>query len=144
MSTRRHYRIHSTAPREHAGRYRRGLEALHTAYERCSRSAEATSKFAVVLYGSRAEFSRHNRSSPWAEAFYLDPTCYAYFEVGARNPTTGRCTKQCTSSRGRAPASAQPLDRGRAGQLLLSSQRVGGRLQPWHDRSNRLPGMVAH
>ena len=82
----RHYRIHSTASREHAGDVGKALEALHKAYEGMFPIPKATSKFAVVLYGSRAEFSRHNRSSPWAEAFYLYPTCYAYFEVGARNP----------------------------------------------------------
>ena len=71
----RHYRIHSTASREHAADVGKALEALHAAYAGMFPIPEATSKFAVVLYRDRPEFSRHNRSSPWAEAFY-DPTAY--------------------------------------------------------------------
>ena len=82
----RHYRIHSTASPNHAADVGQALEELRAAYAGLFPIPEATSKFAVVLYRDRAEFSRHNRSSPWAEAFYLDRACYAYFEAGARNP----------------------------------------------------------
>ena len=82
----RHYRIHSTASANHAADVGQALEELRAAYAGLFPIPEATSKFAVVLYRDRAEFSRHNRSSPWAEAFYLDRACYAYFEAGARNP----------------------------------------------------------
>ncbi|HSD17713.1 MAG TPA: DUF1570 domain-containing protein [Thermomonas sp.] len=81
-----HYRIHSSASPEHAAAVGEALEALRAAYAGLFPVPEPAPKFAVVLYRDRAEFSRHNRSSPWAEAFYLDPACYAYFEVGARNP----------------------------------------------------------
>jgi hypothetical protein len=81
-----HYRIHSTASPEHAANVGEALEALRAAYAGIFPIPEATSRFAVVLYASRAEFSRHNRSSPWAEAFYLDPACYSYFDASARNP----------------------------------------------------------
>jgi hypothetical protein len=85
-----HYRIHSTASPEHAANVGEALEALRAAYAGIFPIPEATSRFAVVLYASRAEFSRHNRSSPWAEAFYLDPACYSYFDASARNPTSPR------------------------------------------------------
>ena len=82
----RHYRIHSTASPKHAADVGEALEALHAAYAGMFPIPKASSKFAIVLYRDRPEFSRHNRSSPWAEAFYLDPACYAYFDVNARNP----------------------------------------------------------
>ena len=82
----RHYRIHSTASPTHAADVGQALEALHAAYAGLFPIPEAPGKLAVVLYRDRAEFSRHNRSSRWAEAFYLDPACYAYFDVDARNP----------------------------------------------------------
>lgn len=82
----RHYRIHSTASPHHASDVGQALEELYAAYASLFPIPRPTSKFAIVLYRDRAEFSRHNRSSPWAEAFYLDRACYAYFEAGARNP----------------------------------------------------------
>ena len=71
----RHYSIHSTASPEHAADVGKALEDLYAAYTRLFPIPQPTSKFGVVLYRDRAEFSRHNRSSPWAEAFY-DPTAY--------------------------------------------------------------------
>lgn len=82
----RHYRIHATASRDHAVAVGDALEALHTAYTDLFPIRDDPSKLALVLYRDRAEFKRNNRSSPWAEAFYLDPACYAYFDPDARNP----------------------------------------------------------
>lgn len=39
-----------------------------------------------MLYGDREEFQRNNQSRPWAEAYYLRPTCYAYYGADRANP----------------------------------------------------------
>jgi hypothetical protein len=39
-----------------------------------------------VLYRDQAQFKAHNRSHPWAEAYYLPPQCHAYYAQGERNP----------------------------------------------------------
>lgn len=129
----KHYRIHSTASREHAAEIGQALEALHAAYAAMFPIPETTSKFAVVLYRDRAEFSRHNRSSPWAEAFYLDPACYAYFEVGARNPyhwTLHEAVHQL-ARKGSGFRRNRWIDEGLA-SYFAASELVDGHLQPGH------------
>jgi len=127
----RHYRIHSTASPGHAADVGEALEALHAAYTAMFPIPEPTSKFDVVLYGSRPEFSRHNRSSPWAEAFYLDPACYAYFDAEARNPyhwTLHEAVHQL-ARRGSVFRRNRWIDEGLA-SYFSASQRVDGRLRP--------------
>ena len=127
----RHYRIHSTASPTHAADVGEALEALHAAYAETLPIAEATSKFAVVLYGSRAEFSRHNRSSPWAEAFYLDPACYAYFDPKARNPYHWALHEAVhqLARKGSGFRRNRWIEEGLA-SYFSASRRVDGRLQP--------------
>jgi len=43
-------------------------------------------KLKLTLYRDQREFKKHNRSSSWAEAYYLPPTCYAYYADGEQNP----------------------------------------------------------
>jgi hypothetical protein len=43
-------------------------------------------KLKLTLYRDQREFKKHNRSSAWAEAYYLPPTCYAYYADGEQNP----------------------------------------------------------
>jgi len=126
-----HYRIHSTASAGHAADIGEALEALHAAYAGMFPIPDASSKFAVVLYGSRAEFSRHNRSSPWAEAFYLDPACYAYFEVGARNPYHWALHEAVhqLARKGSGFRRNRWIDEGLA-SYFSASRRANGRLQP--------------
>ena len=81
-----HYRIHSRASADHAAEVGQALESLHAAYAALFPIATDPGRLPVILYRDRAEFSRNNRSSPWAEAYYLDPACYAYFDAAARNP----------------------------------------------------------
>lgn len=40
----------------------------------------------MTLYKNRQEFKQHNKSAPWAEAYYQAPTCFAYFAADERNP----------------------------------------------------------
>ena len=82
----RHYRIHSSASPAHASQVGQALEALRTAYAERFPILQDPGRLPVILYRDRAEFSRNNRSSPWAEAYYLDPACYAYFDATAANP----------------------------------------------------------
>jgi len=46
----------------------------------------APTKLQLTLYRDQREFKVHNKSSPWAEAYYLTPNCYAYYAVGEKNP----------------------------------------------------------
>jgi hypothetical protein len=82
----RHYRIHSSASPKDATEIGQALEALYTAYGDLFPIANDPGRLPLILYRDRAEFSRNNRSSPWAEAYYLDPACYAYFDAAAPNP----------------------------------------------------------
>ena len=43
-------------------------------------------KLQLTLYRDQREFKKHNKSSSWAEAFYLPPTCHAYYADGEQNP----------------------------------------------------------
>lgn len=79
----RHYRIHSSASPKDAAEIGQALEALHKAYGDLFPIVNDPGRLPVILYRDRAEFSRNNRSSPWAEAYYLDPACYAYFDAAA-------------------------------------------------------------
>lgn len=85
----------------------------------------------VVLYRDRAEFSRNNRSSPWAEAYYLDPACYAYFDAAARNPHHW-ATHEAVHQLARKASGFRRnrwIDEGLA-SYFSASKRVDGRLQP--------------
>jgi hypothetical protein len=83
-----HYRIHYTGTPEQAQRVGNVVEMLYSAYTSVfSPSAPADAgKLILVLYKDRTEFKRNNRSSAWAEAYYLPPACYAYFDTSAENP----------------------------------------------------------
>lgn len=82
-----HYRIHSTATDAQTAQVASAVESLYARYVTLfppppGRDAQMT----LVLYRDRAEFKRNNRSRPWAEAYYLPPRSYAYFDAQARNP----------------------------------------------------------
>lgn len=85
-----HYRIATTATSAQAREVATAVEALHTAFAAFFPDAPAGRadgrKLQLVLYRDQAEFKRHNRSSPWAEAYYLPPACHAYYAQGQRNP----------------------------------------------------------
>lgn len=84
----RHYEVVSSAGDADTTRVADAAEALHEAYLAFFGAAAptTTSLHRLRLYGSREEFRRHNRSRPWAEAYYLAPICHAYVERSAQNP----------------------------------------------------------
>ena len=135
-----HYPIHSTASPERAADVGEALEALHAAYASMFPIPEASSKFAIVLYRDRAEFSRHNRSSPWAEAFYLDPACYAYFDAEARNPYHWAMHEAVhqLARKGSGFRRNRWIDEGLA-SYFSASKRANGRLQPGNVDSTAYP-----
>lgn len=82
-----HYRVHYTGTLQQAELIGSAVEKLYVAYTSAfpPQSVTASGKLTLVLYGSQAEFKQNNRSSPWAEAYYLRPASYAYFSQ-ATNP----------------------------------------------------------
>lgn len=82
-----HYRIHSAASAAQTAEVARAVESLYERYTTVFSPAPGEGvKMTLVLYRDRAEFKRNNRSRPWAEAYYLPPRSYAYFDAQARNP----------------------------------------------------------
>lgn len=86
-----HYTLFSYASAEQTRRVADAAEALHAAYGHVFAdtldASAGSSRLQLVLYATRAQFKAHNRSSPWAEAFYQYPRCHAYFDDRAVNPT---------------------------------------------------------
>lgn len=84
-----HYAIASTAASSQTVLVSNAVESLHGAYTTFFGDSLKIDvdrpKLKLVLYKDRQEFKAHNRSSPWAEAFYLAPLCHAYYGDGA-NP----------------------------------------------------------
>lgn len=83
-----HYAISSTADAEKTQRVAAAVESLHTAYREFFSLTDVVPrhKLRLVLYRDQAEFKAHNRSAPWAEAYYLAPACHAYYQDGTANP----------------------------------------------------------
>jgi len=85
-----HYAIVSHADDAQTKQVADVVEALHRGFLELfpdvpSRRTDGH-KLQLVLYRDRAHFRANNHSKPWAEAYYLPPTCYAYYAVGERNP----------------------------------------------------------
>ena len=82
-----HYVIWSSATESRTRDVGVATEALRDAYVRLFPPARPQSeKMVLVLYRDREEFELHNRSSPWAEAYYLPPASHAYVATGEANP----------------------------------------------------------
>ena len=79
-----HYRVHYTGTLQQAKLIGSATEKLYAAYTSVfpPQGVTASGKLMLVLYKDQAEFKQNNRSSPWAEAYYLHPACYAYFSPG--------------------------------------------------------------
>jgi hypothetical protein len=85
-----HYTIATRATDAQTQRVAAAAESLRTAYLATFPEAAAKphdGRHRLVLYRDRDDFKAHNRSRPWAEAYYLEPACHAYFAEGERNPT---------------------------------------------------------
>lgn len=73
-----HYRIRSAATDVQTQAVGRAVESLYEAYTATFGPGAQQRPLELVLYRDQAEFKANNRSSAWAEAYYLEPRSYAY------------------------------------------------------------------
>lgn len=130
-----HYRIASTATTEQTARVGDASERLYAAYNTffadALSGAAPAQRLSLVLYRNQQEFKAHNRSHPWAEAYYLAPSCHAYYAEGQRNPyhwMLHEATHQLSRELARFPK-VRWVDEGLA-TYFGSSRLTQGRLQP--------------
>jgi Protein of unknown function (DUF1570) len=85
-----HYEITSTATPKQTMLVAEAVEVFYSAYTEFFSDVldkkTAPIKLKLVLYKNRQEFSVNNKSSPWAEAYYRAPICYAYYSETTQNP----------------------------------------------------------
>ena len=85
-----HHRIQATATREQTDDTARALEALYQTYSNrfgvLTQFRAAHPKLQVKLFKDREEFRTINPGLGWAEAFYREPYCRAYFSGAESNP----------------------------------------------------------
>jgi hypothetical protein len=85
-----HYLISSTATPEQTTLVSNAVESLYKTYGEFFKEFipknSATKKLNLMLYRNRQEFSANNKSSSWAEAYYREPVCYAYYSDDQPNP----------------------------------------------------------
>lgn len=85
-----HYAITSTATDPQTKLVAEAVDSLYDAYlgffATSLRVDPNQPKLQLTLYKDQREFKKHNRSSAWAEAYYLPTTCYAYYAEGEQNP----------------------------------------------------------
>lgn len=87
-----HYRITTTADDAQTRQVADAVEALYPAYLDFARRLPgvrpraATDRLRLTLYANRAQFQANNFATPWAEAYYRRPVCYAYVAKDAPNP----------------------------------------------------------
>jgi hypothetical protein len=85
-----HYAIASNATPEETARVGEVVEALHAAYadffagDLATRPAGA--RHQLALYRDRADFRAHNTARAWAEGYYREPVCHAYYDGARPNP----------------------------------------------------------
>jgi hypothetical protein len=130
-----HYAITSTADDEQTRRVGEAVEALHAAYlawfpDVVQRPANAA-KLRLTLYADKRELRANNRSSPWAEAYYLAPVSYAYYANDGANPyhwMLHEATHQLNNEVARFPKTKW-IEEG-LGTYFGASRIVDGRLRP--------------
>ena len=85
-----HHIIYSSATREQTENTAHVLDLLYNAYSNrlggLPQFQPAHPKLKVKLFKDRAEFRRANPGLGWAEAFYREPFCRAYYSAGEVNP----------------------------------------------------------
>jgi len=85
-----HHLIESTASPAQAEEIARVLELLHSSYSNmfCALPAYERNhpRMKLKLFKDRAEFRRINPGLGWAEAFYREPYCRAYYSAEEPNP----------------------------------------------------------
>src|SRR6266404_4177837 len=84
-----HHTIYSSATREQTEDTARAMELLYTAYSNrlgnLPKFQRSHPKLQVKLFRDRNEFRRINPGLGWAEAFYREPYCRAYFSAAENN-----------------------------------------------------------
>ena len=73
-----HFLIHSAANPQQTAAVGMAVEALHRSYAMTVGQRGTAGPFQLVLYRDQVDFKAHNRSSPWAEAYYRRPYAFAY------------------------------------------------------------------
>ncbi len=85
-----HHTIYSTASEQQTKDTARALDLLYAAYSNrlgSVREFQRTHpKLKIKLFKDRAELRRINPNLGWAEAFYQEPFCRAYFSAEESNP----------------------------------------------------------
>ncbi|MEQ2005403.1 MAG: DUF1570 domain-containing protein [Limisphaerales bacterium] len=85
-----HYVIRSSALPEETQKMADAVEVLHAAYREIfaefPKVREPHPPLKLNLYRDRDEFRRCNRGVGWAEAYYLNPKCHAYYAAKEVNP----------------------------------------------------------
>lgn len=85
-----HYVITSSATVEQTQEVAGAIESLYAAYGQTFTNFPQVyrphPKLKVKLFKDRAEFRRCNRGVRWAEAFYRNPYCHAYYSAAEPNP----------------------------------------------------------
>jgi hypothetical protein len=85
-----HYAITSTATRSQTMLVANAAESLYTGYMTffagSIRAVPDRPQLRLTLYKDQQEFKQRNKSALWAEAYYLAPTCHAYFAANEANP----------------------------------------------------------
>lgn len=82
-----HYVVVSSATQAQTGAVVDAVESLYAEYmEFFSLDPGIASGLQLQLYRDRDEFKAHNRSKPWAEAYYQTPACHAYYADDGANP----------------------------------------------------------
>lgn len=87
-----HYRITTTADEAQTRQVADAVEALYPAYLAFAQGLPgvqprpATDRLRLTLYANRAQFQANNFATPWAEAYYRKPVCYAYFPQDEPSP----------------------------------------------------------
>ena len=86
----RHHLIYSSAARQDTDETAHTLELLYQTYSNRLGSLESFQvvhpRLKVRLFKDRREFRRINPNLGWAEAFYREPYCRAYFAAAEINP----------------------------------------------------------
>lgn len=85
-----HYLISSTAKPQQTAQVAGTVESLHAAYAEFFKgylpAGAKPEKMKLMLYRNREEFSAHNKSNSWAEAYYSASICHAYYSEQYPNP----------------------------------------------------------
>jgi hypothetical protein len=85
-----HHLIYSTASKQQTDGTAHAMELLYVAYSnhlgRLTSFQREHARLQVKLFRDRAEFRRINPGLSWAEAYYREPYCWAYYSADEINP----------------------------------------------------------